>query len=97
MGENPIIEFLIKELKQLQEDLKNKWMLNSIYQVSEGIFTFAWSDNVSMQIYTVKGFNIEYTGYPDLDTMEYEPRLMVTKKLTEIEKELKEMIKNDNH
>ena len=64
MNENPIIEFLIEELTKLQKDLKTKYLLPSIYQVDEGIFTFAWSDNVNMLVYTLDGFNTKYTGYP---------------------------------
>jgi len=92
MNENPIIEFLIEELTKLQKDLKTKYLLPSIYQVDEGIFTFAWSDNVNMLVYTLDGFNTKYTGYPHLDSMEPEPRTFVTKRLTEIVTKLKEMV-----
>lgn len=92
MIENPIIEFLIQELTKLQKDLKEKYLLPSIYQVDEGIFTFAWSDNVNMLIYTVEGLKSIYRGYPHLDGMEPEARTFVTKRLTKIIDKLTEMV-----
>jgi len=90
MIENPIIEFLVEELAKLQKDLKDKYLLNSIYQVDEGIFTFAWSDNVNMLVYTLDGFKVKCIGYPHLDSMDLEPRRFVLKRLIEIRNKLQE-------
>jgi len=94
MNENLIIEFLIQELTKLQKDLREKYLFNSIYQVDEGNFTFAWSDNVNMLVYNLDGFKVKCIGYPHLDSMDLEPRRFVLKRLIEIRNKLQEMVIN---